>query len=73
MTASPTPVESALSVWRRRSSWFERWATAMDFDISELHERRIGQLEREVAALRADRTNSRGAASADRENGKGVQ
>jgi hypothetical protein len=47
-------------------SWFERWATAMDFDISEHHERRIAQLEREIAALRAERTSSSGTASVDR-------
>jgi hypothetical protein len=41
-------------------SWLERWAEAMDFDISEYHERRIAQLERDVAALRASNAVSTG-------------
>jgi hypothetical protein len=33
--------------------WLEQWAEALDFDISEYHERRIARLELEVAALRS--------------------
>jgi hypothetical protein len=72
MTPAPTPAESSPSTWRRITAWLNRWDEALDFDISEHHERRIGQLEREVAALRADRTNSSGTVSADREIGKEV-
>jgi hypothetical protein len=33
--------------------WLEQWAEALEFDISEYHERRIARLELEVAALRS--------------------
>ena len=51
MAMAPTPVEGARSAWRRIGLWFERWAEAIDFDVSEHHERRIAQLEVELAAL----------------------
>ena len=51
MTTAPTPVEGAHSAWERIGLWFERWAEADEFDISEHHERRIAQLEVELAAL----------------------
>lgn len=58
MAATPTPVETATPAWRRLVAWFEQWAEAMDFDISEHHERRIAQLEREIVALRASRLDT---------------
>jgi hypothetical protein len=58
MTAPPTPVGSAPSAWRRIALWLEQWAEALDFDISEHHERRIAQLERDVASLRTSHTGS---------------
>ena len=51
MTASPTP-EGRPSALRRIGLWLKRWEEALDFDISEYHERRIARLEFEVAALR---------------------
>ena len=53
MAMAPTPVEGAHSAWERIGLWFERWAEAIDFDISEHHERRIAQLEVELTALRS--------------------
>jgi hypothetical protein len=52
MATTATSVEGAPSTWRRITSWLERWAEALEFDISEYHERRIARLELEVAALR---------------------
>jgi hypothetical protein len=43
--------------------WLKRWEEALDFDISEYHERRIARLEREVAVLRSERALSFDAAS----------
>jgi hypothetical protein len=62
MTVSPTP-EGRPSALRRIGLWLKRWEEALDFDISEYHERRIARLEREVAALRSERALSSDAAS----------
>ena len=53
MATTPTPVDGAPSPWRRVGLWLKRWEEALDFDISEYHERRIARLEREVADLRS--------------------
>ena len=53
MATTPNPVEDARSAWRRVVFWFEQWAEALEFDISEHHERRIARLELEVAELRS--------------------
>ena len=64
MATTPTSVEGVNSAWRRIVLWFERWAEAVEFDISEHHERRIAQLELEVAALRSKSpVSSEGASS----------
>ena len=52
MATTPTAGEGVPSPFRRIGLWFEQWAEAIDFDISEYHERRIARLEFEVAALR---------------------
>lgn len=63
MTTTRAPAEGVPSAWRRIGSWLEQWAQALDFDISEYHERRIARLVREVAALRSERASSSNAAS----------
>ena len=68
MSATPTPVEAMPSAWRRLVSWLEQWAEAFDFDISEHHERRISQLEREVAALHAGRIDTSDATASTQVN-----
>ena len=62
MTASPTAGDRP-SALRRIGSWLKSWEEALDFDISEYHERRIARLERDVAALRSERAPSTDAAS----------
>jgi hypothetical protein len=52
MTTNPTLIEGVPSTWRRIGLWLKHWEEALNFDISEYHERRIALLEREVAALR---------------------
>lgn len=53
MTTAPTSTEGVPSTWRRFVQWFKQLEEAVDFDISEYHERRIARLELEVAALRS--------------------
>lgn len=60
MAIVPESVDGTHSSWRRIVLWFERWAEAIDFNISEDHERRIARLELEVEAL-----HSQSAASSD--------
>jgi hypothetical protein len=59
---SPTP-EGRPPALRRIGLWLKRWDEALDFDISEYHERRIARLEREVAVLCSERALSFDAAS----------
>ena len=63
MTTSPTPGEDVRSALRRIGLWFKHWAEALDFNISEYHERRIARLEHEVAALRSKHAVSNDTAS----------
>lgn len=63
MAINPTPVEGVRSTWRRIGLWLKRWEEALDFDISEYHERRLARLEREVAALRSKHAVSSDTAS----------
>lgn len=66
MTPASIPVEGARSVWRRIGLWLEQWAEAIEFDIAEHHERRITQIEQEIAALRAKAAVSGDVASSPR-------
>lgn len=72
MTTTRAPAEGVPSAWRRIGSWFGQWAQALDFDISEYHERRIARLEREVAALQSERAPLNPAASSLRPADKEV-
>ena len=63
MPTTPTSAEGVPSTWRRIVQWFKQLEEAVDFDITEYHERRIARLEREVAALRSKSAVSRDGAS----------
>lgn len=53
MAVTPTPDGGVRSSWKRFVLWLQRWEEALNFDISEYHERRIARLEVEVATLRS--------------------
>lgn len=71
MTVSPTP-EVRPSALKGIGLWLTRWEEALNFDISEYHERRIARLEREVAALRSERALLSEAASSRQSANKEV-
>ena len=52
MIESQMPTETQETAWRRLYRWLNAWAEVIEFDLSEVQERRISSLEAEMAALR---------------------